>query len=105
MENKLGTHDMHAGETSEKWIYGCTYVYIILSKLSYNQICSTMHKYLQNDYIVTSLLLSFDYHLRVHERFDASHPMTNNSTKLERSIESIIRIIYIRIVEWRDRIY
>lgn len=44
-------------------------------------------------YIATALLLSFDYHLRVYERFDASHLITDNSTKLERSIESIIRII------------
>lgn len=47
-----------------------------------------------NDYIATALLLSFDYHLRVCERFEASHLITDNLTKLERSIESIIRIIY-----------
>lgn len=60
-----------------------------------------MHEYLQMiTYIATALLLSFDYHLRVYERFDASRLITDNSTKLERSIESIIYILYTCILEW-----
>jgi len=44
---------------------------------------------------VTTLLLSFDYHLRVHERFYTSRLMTNNySTKLERSIALYVLYIH-----------